>query len=427
MKTGRIFWKLFAAIYAATILALIGTAAYFSVSDQSIEQSFKSTRASVIVKTAHDMIAKQGVAAVFPTVEDWNNTPQFPRITILDTQGKSLTSPLFSTAGAQTSVTAPNGDKFMIASDTRVMSDKDTVRPTLAAPLLSGAFFGLMVSAFLALYFTRPLRHLSWALKEVSLGKFETRVGKLMGSRKDEITDLAKDVDIMAARLQQLVESKQRLLHDISHELRSPLARVQVAIGLLRQNPAKTDQMLDRIEQETERLNDLVEQILTLARLTSDADLSVNETVDVIELLTAIADDAAFEANSTNRQVNLMAKGSFISRVNGEVLCRAFENVIRNAVKYTKPDTSVDITADVVQDGKELHIVVEDHGPGMPEAMLVKMFEPFWRNETDQTSVGFGLGLAIARRAIELHKGRISVECAPQTGLHFKITLPQHQ
>ncbi len=425
MKTGRIFWKLFAAVFAATILALIGTAAYFSVSDQSIEQSFKSARASVIVKTAHDIIAKQGVAALFSTVEEWNNTPQFPRITVLDAQGKSLTSPLFSTAGVQTSVTAPNGDKYVIASDTRVMSEKDTVHPTVAAPLLSGAFFGLMVSAFLALYFTRPLRHLSWALKEVSLGKFETRVGKLMGSRKDEITDLANDVDIMAARLQQLVESKQRLLHDISHELRSPLARAQVAIGLLRQNPAKTDQMLDRIEQETERLNDLVEQILTLARLTSDADLSVNETVDVIELLTAIADDAAFEANSTNKQVNLTAKGTFISRVNGEVLCRAFENIIRNAIKYTKPNTSVDITADVVQDGKELQIVIEDHGPGMPESMLVKMFEPFWRNETDQPSVGFGLGLAIARRAIELHKGRISVENTPQKGLRFKITLPQ--
>ena len=261
----------------------------------------------------------------------------------------------------------------------------------------------------------------------MSLGKFETRVGKLMGSRKDEITDLANDVDLMAARLQQLVESKQRLLHDISHELRSPLARVQVAIGLLRQNPAKTDSMLKRIEQETERLNDLVEQILTLARLTSEADLSANETVDIIELLAAIADDAAFEANSTDRQVNLNAKGSFISRVNGEILCRAFENIIRNAVKYTKRNTSVDITADVSQDGKELQIIIEDHGPGMSDSMLVKMFEPFWRNETDQSSIGFGLGLAIARRAIELHKGRISVESAPQKGLRFEITLPQCQ
>jgi two-component system OmpR family sensor kinase len=290
-------------------------------------------------------------------------------------------------------------------------------------PLISAIGAVLIIGPALAWYLSRPLRHLRWALRRAAEGRFDTRVQPLMGGRRDEIADLAGEFDHMAAQLQQVTESRKVLLHDISHELRSPLSRLQAAIGLLRQDPSQTDAMVERIQRESERLDVLIEELLTLHRLEAPAGL-VRERVDVLELLHAIAEDADFEARPSSRQVRIDAPGQFVAQVNGELLYRAFENVIRNAVKYTAPGTAVEIQAVVSVDSAQLVVTVCDRGPGVPASMLEKIFEPFTRVEGGESVRGVGLGLAIARRAMSLHGGNIAAELRDGGGLIMTFGLP---
>jgi len=293
-------------------------------------------------------------------------------------------------------------------------------------PLLTAALTMLVLGFGLAWYLSKPLKDLRWALRQVSKGLFETRVQPRMGTRRDEIVDLAQEFDLMAARLQQVTESRRMLLHDISHELRSPLTRMQAAIGLLRQAPAKTPEMLDRIEGEAGRLDELIGELLTLHRLEAGAQ-SGRERVDVIELLHAIAEDAHFEAQALGRSVIIDAPGSFVVEVNGELIYRAFENVIRNAVKFSPIGETVEILARVDPDGGALVCHVLDRGPGVPPDMLTAIFEPFARVDTPVKTSGVGLGLAIAKRAMEAHGGHITAALRSGKGLDVSLWLPASQ
>ena len=280
----------------------------------------------------------------------------------------------------------------------------------------------------LSRYLVRPLRHLSWGLLEVSAGRLHTRVSPLMRGRNDEISDLAHDFDGMAAQLEQLTESRRVLLHDVSHELRSPLSRMQAAIGLLRQAPVapQTEVMLGRIEREADRLDELIGELLTLNRLESGAPGAVFSRVDLVELLQAIVEDADFEAQSQGSSVQCTTTTSFVTAVNGELIYRAFENVVRNAVKYTADGTVVSVTADTVDDGAALRVTVRDHGPGVPPHLLQAIFDPFVRVTGSEHVRGAGLGLAIARRAVLLHRGRIEAHRGPNGGLAVEIWLPRN-
>jgi signal transduction histidine kinase len=229
-------------------------------------------------------------------------------------------------------------------------------------PLVIGALVSLFFSAGVAWYLARPLTLLSRGFQAVGAGQLATRVHPLVGSRRDEIADLTREFDGMAAQLQQLLAVQERLLHDISHELRSPLTRLQVVIGLLRQSSEKLPEMLARVEREAERLDQLIGELLTLARLKSGAPEIPAGPVDVIDLLTAIVDDANFEAQAKRCEVHLAAPDSFVTVAHGELLYRAFENIIRNAVKFSPRQARIDVIAEVL--GKSLHVRVVDHGPG---------------------------------------------------------------
>jgi signal transduction histidine kinase len=291
------------------------------------------------------------------------------------------------------------------------------------APVAIGALAALVTGLVLAWYLSRPLRHLRWALHRMAEGRLDIRVEPLMRGRRDEITDLARDIDGMAAQLEQMIASRRELLHDISHELRSPLSRMQAAIGLLKQDPSQVETMIERIERESQRLDALIEEMLTLHRLTAGAGLG-RERVDVIELLHAIADDADFEALASGRSVQIDAPGNFVAEVNGELVYRAYENVIRNALKYSPPDTVVEIDARVSGDGRELVTHVRDRGPGVPPGMLEAIFEPFVRVEGSEAYGGVGLGLAIARRAMDMHGGQIGATLREGGGLEVTLRLP---
>lgn len=301
-------------------------------------------------------------------------------------------------------------------------------------PLVSGAAASLLTSLLLAWYLSRPLHHLRWALHQVAEGRFDTRVRPRMGTRRDEIVDLAQDFDRMAQELQKLTEARQTLLHDVSHELRSPLARMQAAIGLSRQDPTQAGELLERIEREGQRLDALIEELLTLHRLESSAPVGELARVDVVELLQAVVDDADFEARAVGKSVVLDAPTPFVSRVHGELMCRAFENVIRNAVKFSPEGGQVEVQARVetrveaqgpLPTGRTTCLVchVRDRGPGVPEEMLGAIFMPFVRAE-GAVAAGSGLGLAIARRALSLHGGEVSARRRTGGGLTVTLRLP---
>ncbi len=292
-------------------------------------------------------------------------------------------------------------------------------------PLIAVAFTMVASSLALAWYLSRPLMQLSWALRRVSAGHLDTRVSGRAGFRSNDVVDLADDFDRMAGQLQALTESRNVLLHDISHELRSPLTRLQVAIGLLKQQPLMMAQMLERIERESGRLDALIEELLTWHRLEAGAAIPPPARVDVIELLHAIAEDAQFEAQASGKTVVIDAPGEFVSEVHGELIYRGLENVIRNAVKFTFAGGQVEITARVSQDQAQWTCIVQDRGPGVPADMLDTIFEPFARVAGSEDVQGVGLGLAICRRVIALHGGRINAQLRHGGGLSLTLVLPK--
>ena len=306
----------------------------------------------------------------------------------------------------------------------------------LATGLMGGLFcYGL------ARYLTSPVTKLRAATRELAAGNLNARVVPTLGGRRDELASLAADFDEMAEKIQQLLDSQRRLLGDISHELRSPLARLNVALELARQRSGDTAQSaLERIQREAETLNEMIGQLLALTRLESGAEEIRKTEFDLTALVREVVTDADFEAHARKRSVKLDVKlGSAAPAiVNGvpELLRRAIENVIRNAVEHTAEATEVEVelTSEVearhaVPLRNAVSIVVRDYGPGVPAEALTEIFRPFYRVDEarDRESGGVGLGLAIAERAVRIHEGTITASNASDGGLVVRITLPQHK
>lgn len=294
-------------------------------------------------------------------------------------------------------------------------------------PLLIGISVSVTFSAIVAWYLSGPIRDLRWGLRRAAEERFDTRLMPLMGTRRDEMVDLATEFDAMAARLQQLTENRRTLLHDLSHELRSPLARMQVAVGLWRQAPDNGAQLAGRVAIEVGRLDALVDELLTLHRLESangvNGDPQVLDIIDLCDVLESIVADASFEARLKGCEVSLEGIESFVARVNGDLIYRAIENVVRNAVNHAPSGSKVEINACLTGEGAVLRIIVADRGPGVPPDMLKAIFEPFVRIDGGAAR-GTGLGLALARRAVVLHGGRIEAEVRSGGGLNVEIEIP---
>ncbi|MBI5018542.1 MAG: HAMP domain-containing protein [Deltaproteobacteria bacterium] len=300
----------------------------------------------------------------------------------------------------------------------------------LAVRLMVTFVFASAVCFVLARSLTAPIRKLRAATGRFAAGDFSARVGPELGRRRDEIAQLGGDFDVMAERIEELLRAQRRLVRDISHELRSPLARLTVALELARQdsNP-EVAAPLNRIELEATRLNDLIGQLLALAALESDAETLVREPVVLRTLVAEIADDAAFEARHRNRTIDVHPGGE-TATVPGSapMLRQAVENVVRNALRHTDEGTSVEITVGERQgEGIGTAVVsVRDHGPGVSEEALPHLFEPFYRaaEARDRRTGGSGIGLAITDRAVRLHGGSVAASNAPGGGLLVEISLP---
>jgi two-component system sensor histidine kinase CpxA len=286
-----------------------------------------------------------------------------------------------------------------------------------------------LVCLWLARYITAPVEKLRAAARRLADGNLSSRIGSDAIRRKDELGDLERDFDRMAERIESLMSSQQRLIHSISHELRSPLARLNVALGLARKHAdARVNGSLDRIEREAGRLNELIGNLLTLARWESGAEPANCDDVELDMLVREVAADADFEAQSRDRAVRVVTLQPCSIAGVRSLLRSAIENVMRNAVNYTRKGSEVEVTLEHVREPfhESAVIRVRDHGDGVPENALESIFTPFYRvaDSRERSSGGTGLGLSIAAKAVSLHGGQMKAENFPSGGLLVEMRFP---
>jgi two-component system sensor histidine kinase CpxA len=277
----------------------------------------------------------------------------------------------------------------------------------------------ILLCYWLALHLTSPVRALQKAVERFGRGDLTARVNS---ARRDELGQLARTFDRMAARIETLLAAERRLLLDISHELRSPLARLGVAVELARSGEG-LDTNLNRIQKESDRLNALVGQLLQVTRAEGDPASLRRDPVRLDELVEQIVNDTLIEAQARGCALRYARRQPVTAPGDPELLRRAIENVVRNAIRYSPPESAVEIS--VALDNAEACIDIRDRGPGVPDESLPRLFDAFYRVESDRdrASGGIGLGLSIARRAIELHKGTVRARNA-NPGLEVELRLP---
>jgi two-component system, OmpR family, sensor histidine kinase CpxA len=286
-----------------------------------------------------------------------------------------------------------------------------------------------VVCVLLARSLTGPILSLRAATQRAAAGDLSVRVGAGLGGRRDELADLGRDFDAMAERLELLLASERRLLSDISHELRSPLARLGVALGIARRKAGgEARPALNRIERETVRIDEMIDHLLELARMEHDGAASARSSVDLARLVETVAQDADFEARDVGRSVRLVAADSCSVLGDERALRSAVENVVRNAIRYTPEGGTADVALRMTNGGRPraAEVRVRDHGPGVPEETLPHLFRPFYRvgDARDRDSGGVGLGLAIAERAVARHGGHVRATNAADGGLVVTLRLP---
>ncbi len=446
---GRLFWKFLFSYWAALLVAFLGVTATlwlyeltYRVWDRQLE---KGPHAALQLDAAAATLGHGGVQATRDFLESLRRRGA-GSVLVVDSAGHDMLgrpvapavlerARALADAGQESDtvrrVRAGDGPSYLIYVPVasapwpwRVLSPGGPPPPWL--PLAAGLVASLAFGTLLAWYVARPIRHLRVAFTALSGGALATRVGPLIGNRRDEVADLGRDFDRMAQQLQALMDAQRNLLHEVSHELRSPLARLQAAVGLARQNPGGLDEAFERIEREAERVDELVGQLLTLSRLDAGADRGGSgrrESCDLVDLVAAIAEDAAFEAQTNGRSVVFEGKGEVIASVDAELVHRAVENVVRNAVRFTQPGTAVEVTA--AEEGSGWFVArIADRGPGVAPEEIEVIFRPFYRGAAGTQGPGFGLGLAIARRAVETQGGSVTARNRDGGGLVVDITLP---
>lgn len=446
---GRLFWKFLFSFWAALLVTVLGvtTALWlYQLAQRGRDRFLESgPRAATLVGAAAATLRYGGVEALAEHLEARRRQGDV-FVFAVDDAGRDLLGRTVAPAAleqARTLASSPTPREFVhrettasgsslvlfVPLDATHWLNRTLFRggpPPPAVPLLSGLLASLIFGALLAWYVARPIRHLQAAFGALSEGRLEIRVGALMGGRRDEVADLGRDFDAMAQQLAKLIGAQRTLLHEVSHELRSPLARLQAAIGLARQDPQTHEAALERIEREVERVDELVGQLLTLSRLESRIDERQEplDRVELVDLVAAVVEDAAFEAEASGRAVAFEAGVETLAEVRAELLHRAVENVVRNAVKYTLPGTTVEVSAGPTAGGSPFVVRVADRGPGVAGNELDAIFEPFYRSAGSSGGPGFGLGLAISRRAVQLHGGRVTARNREGGGLVIELELP---
>jgi two-component system sensor histidine kinase CpxA len=291
----------------------------------------------------------------------------------------------------------------------------------LIIALVSGGLLCLVLARHIA----APIRTLQTVAGRIADGDLSVRAFPAISPRNDELADLARDFDRMADRIQALLQKQQELLGDISHELRSPLTRLSVSLELVRRGEADAS---ERMQADLDRLDTLIGQILTLTRLQARGDQKTDTTLNLRSILENVVEDARFEGKEEEKSVVIARADDCWLKGDPALLRSCIENVVRNAIHYTKPQTDVMISLDLVTDGgsHSARILVADHGDGVPPETLVRLFEPFYRvsESRDHKISGSGLGLSIAQRIALLHGGSITARNREHGGLEMEICFP---
>jgi two-component system OmpR family sensor kinase len=330
---------------------------------------------------------------------------------------------LFSTTAID-----PQGRRYAVTY--RVSRFDGAVPPPLAFDMgpriLSATFIGILVfSAALAFYLIIPISRIRTAFGQLAAGDLKVRLGPNWMRRHDEIADMASDFNKMAARLEELVTSRDRLLADISHELRSPLSRLHLAIALTRQSPEKMLQSFERIGREADKLDEMVGELLALSKIESGITTS-NEYFFLSEIAGIVAEDARFEAQEKGAIIDILADTGHANSEalvvgSGKLISRAVENIVRNALRFSHRGDTITLEMESNVAGTTLR--VRDEGPGVKYEQLASLFEPFVQADT-ANSQGYGLGLAIAKRAVIAHGGTITAANGRERGLVITVWLP---
>ena len=288
------------------------------------------------------------------------------------------------------------------------------LRITLAI-LISG-----LICFVLSRAMTNRLKALQLTSRQLANGDLDARL-QVRDQGGDETDELARDFNSMAEQLKQRMDAQKRMLSDVSHELRSPLTRLRIALALVEEDPAGGGKYLSRIEQEAERLEELISQLLS----SQVRDVTMDAHIDLAGLLQSLCADANFEGQGNGKQVDFNAPSQqMLVNSSGDLLRKCFENILRNALAHTPDNSRVTVT--LRTSTTHYHVSVEDQGAGVPDRELETIFDEFYRVDTARArdSGGYGLGLAIARRAIVQHRGEISAHNTG-SGLAIEIVLPR--
>ena len=452
---GRLFWKFFLCILLAQVAATIGIGGAFWLRDRARSQAIELDNgppAWIALDAAAATLKHGGVQALRGMLGEL----QRPQVFVQDSQGRELLgravpSELQAEVRRQLAsgeprrgirqLAGPDGERYTAfvrrqfrgaplagAGAAAAHQHRPGEAPPGAGPgrrvgqvagIVAATLASLLFAALLAWYFSRPIRALRSAFEAASRGDLAPRFAN-PGRAGDELSDLGRDFDRMSARLAALMDGQRRLLHDVSHELRSPLARLQAAVGLAHQQPERIGSSLERIERESMRMDKLVGELLTLSRLEASTGLARREQLDLTELADQIAADARFEAGPEAPRISVEAPGPILVQGDPDLLWSALENVVRNAIRHGG-NGNVRIVLHL--DAQWAHLDVLDCGPGIAAADLASIFRPFFRSNPNKVD-GHGLGLAIAQQVLAAHGGSIGASNREGGGLQVRLSLP---
>ena len=440
LRQGGTFLQLFVGLWIA--LAAIGLLVWFaSKSYQQVPSSFGDIEAGPGTQRAvHTAVAIwhwNGDAALIRWLCDPQSN-QRPEVFVVDETGREVSGRKVPEKAMQTLAERPHHRWVQRpcpggigCRDLRFFAVRTDLPPRNLfsafwhTPLWMHLLFAFLATSLaaglLAWNFSRPIKKLDWAMRRAAEGDLAVRIAPTIGHRYDEIGELAQRYDAMAEKITGLLARQKRLFHDVSHELRSPLARMEVAVALAAKNPERSEEFLKRIEKDVHTLDALVDELLTYARLDDNAPMNFEDT-DAVLLLEDIVDNARFEGSAKKIDVTLRSPSHAVLLLHTDSFARAVENILRNALRYTPEGGAVAVEAKTTADA--FTISITDQGPGMNPEELEKLFLPFVRGSTEATGTGFGLGLAIAKRAVERHGGTLTAVNVAPHGLKMTIRLP---
>ena len=445
-----LFLRIFVLFWVAMALIVGGSIAItFTVAAREYESPEAQRRPNVALQ-ASEVLTRGGISALKQWLEKNKNSIPDRDLFVIGPDGQDILGRSLSESAARRleffnresgqppprnfrpqrtapQIVGPDGATYTVL----LVPRRPSIFGALSLPGISLTILciALVVSAFaswwLAQHLSAPIRRIQEGARALATENLDVRVSAGLEGRKDELAVLARDFDAMADQLKSNRGAITQLLRDISHELRSPLARMRVAVGLARQPPADLARQLDRLEREIERLDALISQVLKLARLHGTEAPYEREAFDVEEVIEEVVRDANFEGAVKNCTVELTGAANSTAHGNRELLRSAVENVLRNAVRYSPPGASVEVNVERTAAG--LSILIRDRGPGVPAGDLERIFEPFYRvaESRDRDSGGEGIGLAITSQVMKAHGGTARANNHSGGGLEVRLSLPQ--